>query len=416
MKAFKNILLYILAIAIGMIISYGIMKDRQDKDVINNNLSIIENYFSTEEEINKEDLKIKALKSVVENLGDPYSVVLDKDELDSFLEVVEGEFLGFGFALNKKVEGDEGVKVGRVYKNTTIYDQGLMARDEVIKINDKEVKDLDADSITNIFETSQHINITVYRPATKEIKEYSVNKEKMKMEAVDYKILDGDIAYIAIISFNSNILDEFENALYDMQDKGIKKLILDLRDNAGGDLQLASKLESFFVPYDIKDIFKYKNLRNARELKFQNTRKNIFSGETIILVNSHTASASEVFADSMRELDLAKLIGTKTYGKGSMQSVILDKNNDIGLKITTANYTRKDASRIDGIGISPDIVVEQDDLISDIAYINEPKERRSIRLKNIESLLARKYGEKKAKSIVENGDLQLKMAVEELSK
>ncbi len=418
MKNWKKILILFVAFGLGMIFQIGInqqleIKNKSEYETV---MEYILKYHSTDKVIEREKLEEVAIRAMVESLDDEHTVYLNKKEYDKFKDDSAGN-VSIGIKNNSKNMG-EGILIWTVFKNSPANKSGLVAGDIITKINGKDIINVEDEKIAPLMmgKEGSSIDLEIIRPATGETINFNITREKGSIEMIDYAMLNDEIGYISVLQVNKGLDKEFKKVLEDLIAKGMKKLILDLRGNPGGEVETALRIEGMFLDDEVKEIGKYINKRSGEEMNLLNIKNELFNGEMIVLVNEKSASASELMADTLCELKRAKIIGEKTFGKGSMQHVFELANGKKALKLTSANYQRADGTYIDGIGVSPDIEVKQDRILNSTGYISENKERREIRLANIESALVKKYGAKTAKEMIENGDLQLKRAIEELSR
>ncbi len=416
----KRIFVLSVVFIIGLTLGLGISQQLniKNKSTFDTVLENILNYASTDKDINKTDLESTAINAMLKILDDEYSIYLDADKYSKLKENLSGKYSGLGIRTMPKVKGEPFI-LDRVYKGTDAYKKGLVEGDFINKINGVDISEVGSfNEVRDLIHKNADIRVelSVFRPSTNESKEYIISGEKVEIKVVDGVMLSDDTGYISLLQVSSNIDKKFKTILKRLKSEGMKKLILDLRGNEGGEVNTAALIEGMFLDEKVKTICRYKNKRNGEEVGIINVEEQVFSGELIILVDNNTASACEMIAGSLSDLGRAKIIGEQTYGKGSMQTIIEDKNNNSALKLTISNYVSAAGSYIDGIGIKPDIVVEQSPFLSSLGYINEDPNRSKIRLNNMKVILSEKYGENKAIKMSQNGDLQLKRAIEELSK
>ena len=192
----------------------------------------------------------------------------------------------------------------------------------------------------------------------------------------------------------------------------MKGLILDLRLNPGGSLQEAQDISSLFVKDDLIVSLKYKN---GQEQKYMRTKNYLGNFPLVVLINKGSASASEIVTGVIKDYKRGTVIGETTFGKGIVQQVIPLRSND-AIKLTIAQYFTPKGNYIHGKGIEPDIKVPMEELIALKGYTNESEEAKSIRKKELEDILLKDKGKEEADKIIANGDVQLKRAIEEISK
>ncbi len=416
---FKKIITFVVIFSLGFLLCFIINEKKRtsNNDFFATNIDVMLNEFSTDKEIDEEKLKILALKELTKSLGDEYSYFMDREELNKYNEDLSGKYIGIGIRAPHKKEG-EGLVLDRVFKGSSAYNEGLLEYDVIEEIDGQNIENYNNEDATQMLIGAEgtSVKLKVFRPSTEERLDFIIPRKKVKIDLIDYTMLNDNVGYISLLQFSDGVEKDFEKCLKQLMNDGAKKLIIDIRNNGGGEVNPAAIIGGMFLEPEIKEICKFVNKRNKKEVKISNLSDRLFDGDVIILVNNGSASASEMMSDSLRKHGKVKIVGMQTFGKGAMQGTFLDKKNGTALNLTIANYVSGEGKYIDGVGISPDIKVEQDELLSEMGYMSEKEERKKNRLANIKSVLLKKYGLTKAEELLENGDLQLKRALEELSK
>lgn len=287
---------------------------------------------------------------------DVYTMYVPEEYANTIRESASGEYKGIGVTITTPEDGI-GAEVISVNPLGDAYVQGIKTGDIIIRVEETELtKSMSLEYIASIVkgEEGTKVNVTVWRPS--EQKEIQFSITRMLINSIDASghLIEGtDIGYIAISSFSADMLDEFVNTFNDLVlVDGMTKLIIDLRDNPGGDFYTAVYLADAFIKDGI-----ITTLADGTGYKEEYTADSYaISIPTVILVNGNSASASELFSGAMKHYGLATIVGTQTYGKGVAQS-IYDLDDGSQLRITSYQYLLPDGSNIDGIGVTPDIEV-----------------------------------------------------------
>lgn len=305
------------------------------------------------------DLLEGSIQAVTDTLDD-YSDYMTAEELKSFLMGVENVYVGIGVTIEKV---DEGIKVTEVNENGGAFESGIQVNDIIFEVNGQNIKDftLDESRVLIIGDEGTSVDLKVHRGENDIL--FSVVRKKIYVDTVTYSAEEGGVGYIYISEFASSTPMLVEKALEDLEGQGIKKFMIDVRDNPGGTLGSAIGVLELFVPKG-KTLTKiiYNNERRNIEIKSEADFKKAPNREIIILVNENSASAAELFSGAMQNLKLAKVLGVTSYGKGSMQEfmgLISPKDYDLGdIKLSVAEFTKPDGGKINGCGIKPDIKVK----------------------------------------------------------
>src|SRR3989344_5178066 len=295
-----------------------------------------------------------AAEGVVKSLGDPYSVFLEPKEAKKFGEDIAGEFGGIGAELGYK----NGIVIIAPLKNMPAERVGLRAGDRILEINGTSTLDITLeDAVTNIRgEKGTTVRLLISREGSPNTIEFKIVRETIKVPTLEWSKKTSDIAYLKIHNFLGSIENDFIKTENEMKTAGIKKIILDMRNNPGGLLGAAINISGEFVPKD-KLIVSQDFGSGKGSNDFRSQGGNLVGMPMVVLINEGSASASEIVAGALKDSAGAKLIGQKTFGKGSVQEV-LQLANGSSLKITVASWIRPSGKSIDKEGIEPDIAVE----------------------------------------------------------
>lgn len=359
---------------------------------------VLDRYYK---DMSRNELLEGALRGIFNQMDD-YTVFYDLEEADSFFSSMEGNYQGIGVEI---METSNGALVTRVFKNSPAESAGILPDDIIVEVDGKAVKGLTVQEIANLIRGMKgtFVEVGILRGASAETMYFKVERNVVDVSPVEWKVYD-NIMYIRLDSFSSNSSGYFEQALKEADKRGIKKLILDLRNNRGGEVGQAVNIARFLVRKGVITTldFKSEEYMDAVYRSYLEKPKYI----TAVLVNGNTASASEILASAIQDSGDGFLVGTKTYGKGVFQNLypilkpeaynrykklygesIVDayewmnkykvqvlQSDIIGwAKITTGHYLTRNGKMIDGIGLTPDFPVEDYELINgvDINSIDE---------------------------------------------
>ncbi|MBW4966894.1 S41 family peptidase [Pseudoalteromonas sp. CR1] len=291
---------------------------------------------------------------------DPYSKYLNQHELDALFDNTNGRYTGIGIEV-KKVNKD--IKIVNVVSNSPAKKAGILANDIIVSVNQKAVNTLSVEEVAVLIKENQFttINLTVKRNESPAPVSFNVARTQIQLESVTSKILESGIGYLAINSFSNHTLHEVALQIAAMQnnyDSPLLGLVIDLRDNPGGTLKSAIAVSDLFLQSGT--IVTTKGRYFDANQAFYAKRGDILKGTPIVvLINENSASAAEILAGALKDNHRAKVVGSQSFGKGSVQSLIPLGNGNTALKLTTAKYFTPSGKSIDGVGITPDVTINQ---------------------------------------------------------
>ena len=356
--------------------------------------------------VTKKSLMQGALKGMMESLDDPHSVYFTKEEMRSFQEDIKGKYVGVGMVIQKKV--GEPLTVVSPIEDGPAYKVGIKPKDKVIEIDGESTYNLTSEEASKRLKGKANttVKVKVYREVNKMTKVFELKRETIELKYVKSKMLDGGIGYLRLTQFGDNVYPDMKKALEDLQTKGMKGLILDLRSNPGGELGQSIKIASMFIE---KGKIVSTRQKKGEESVYSREGKYFGNFPMVVLINGGSASASEIVSGALKDHKRATLIGEKTFGKGSVQTLLPLPDGD-GIKITIAKYYTPNGISIDGTGIEPDTKIEDKDyyLISDgtITNIDESQQKE-----NKKEIIKEVKGEKAAKEVDTHKDIQLEAGV-----
>ncbi len=306
------------------------------------------------EEVDEKDLVYGAIKGMLNSL-DPHSSFMAPEHFKEMQIDTKGEFGGLGIQIGIK---DKILTIISPIDDTPAFNAGVKAGDKIIKIDGESTKDITIhEAVTKLRgPKGTSVTITIVREGLEKTLDIEIVRDIIKLKSVKHKIIDETIGYIKLTQFQEKTAEDLRNALEEIDKKNINSLILDLRNNPGGLLKGAVDVSSLFLPS--QKLVVYIKGRSGEKTEFKTKMGNRhFDYPMIVLVNQGSASASEIVAGAMQDWEKAIVLGTQTFGKGSVQTVI-PLSDGSALRLTTARYyTPKDRS-IQTTGITPDIIVK----------------------------------------------------------
>lgn len=311
------------------------------------------------EEIPPKDLIYGSLKGMLATL-DPHSQFLDPEEYKELKTETQGKFGGLGIEISIR---DGLLTVITPIEDTPAWNAGIKAGDRIVKIEEELTKDITLGEAVKLLrgKPGTEINITILRESEFKIQEYKIIREVIHIQDVkNTQILKDDIGYIRLAEFREDSAKEFRKALDTLKTQGANGLILDLRNNPGGLLNVAIKITEEFLPSGSPIVSTKGRRRSQNTETFSSNVSHVIDWPMVILINEGSASGSEILAGALKDNKRAIILGTKSFGKGSVQSVIPLPDGS-GLRLTTSKYYTPSGVTIHGTGIEPDITIEKID-------------------------------------------------------
>lgn len=304
-------------------------------------------------DINEEALVEGAIKGMTSALNDPYTVFMNPKEFQDFSTQTEGAYVGLGIQVGVK---NDRITVIAPFEDSPADKAGILPGDAIIRVNGKEVTGKDMELAVSMMKgkKGETVNLTLFRE-NKGIFDLSVKRDEIVMITVKGEMLDNKIGYIQLSMFDEHTGEEFNKKLNELKVKGMKGLVLDLRDNPGGLLTSCINVTSNFVPED-KVITSTKDKYN-NEKPYNSKGGTAIGLPLVVLINEGTASASEILSGTVRDYKLGTLVGTTTFGKGVVQTIV-DTKEGTALKVTISKYFTPSGENIHKVGIKPDVEVE----------------------------------------------------------
>tara|TARA_B100001287_G_scaffold51096_1_gene40114 strand:- start:4299 stop:5441 length:1143 start_codon:yes stop_codon:yes gene_type:complete len=309
------------------------------------------------EEIDQSEAMDAAINGVLQSL-DPYSAYMSPESFENMQTETSGEFGGLGIEVSMEAGV---VKVISPLDDSPAYEAGVKAGDYIVKINNIQVQGKTLNEAVEIMRgpVGSDIEITVRRKGVKKALVFNITRKIIKVRSVKSKIIDNNIGYIRLTAFNENSSNQIKKKINEFnKNENIEKFILDLRNNPGGLLSQAIKITDFFLSSG--EIVSTKSRQENENRKWFAQAGDILNGETlVVLINNGSASASEIVAGALKDHKRAILVGENSYGKGSVQSIIPLRNKG-AIRLTISKYYLPSGESISEVGVSPDIVVAED--------------------------------------------------------
>ena len=308
------------------------------------------------EDIDQSEVMDAAINGVLQSL-DPYSAYMSPSMYKEMATETSGEFGGLGIEVSMEAGV---VKVISPIDDSPASKAGIKAGDYIVKINNIQVQ---GKSLTEAVELMRgpigsEINITIRRVGVKKALNFKIKRAVIEVASVKSEIKNNNIGYIRLTSFNENSSDQVKNKINTFKKKNIEYYILDLRNNPGGLLSQAIKISDFFL--DKGEIVSTKSKKDSENRRWFAKKGDILDGKTfVVLINYGSASASEIVAGSIKDHKRAILIGERTYGKGSVQSIIPLKN-DGAIRLTVSKYYLPSGDSISDVGVMPDFEISEE--------------------------------------------------------
>lgn len=315
----------------------------------------VESSYVDKAKIDKKAMVYGAISGMVKAIGDPYTVFFDPKEAKKFKDDVTGSFEGIGAEI--------GIRKGSLIiisplKDTPAEKAGLRAGDKILKINETIATDLTVEEAVDLIRGPKNTEVvlTITRDGFESAKEIKIMRGTIKIPIVKFEMKDDHVAYVALYHFTANSSLELRKALKDALDAGAQKLVLDLRNNPGGYLDSAVDIASVFLPEG--SVVVSEKFGDGSTDEYKSYGPGVLKDlPTVVLVNEGSASASEILAGALRDVNHVKLIGQKTFGKGSVQE-LKDTEEGASLKVTIAKWFTPGGYSISDGGLKPDVEVE----------------------------------------------------------
>jgi carboxyl-terminal processing protease len=321
-------------------------------------VDVLENYIENNYlgEYDTDNLVDGAIKGMFESLDDPYSVYMNKEEFKQFTEVSTGKFVGIGIVVTQN--DDNMIEIVTPMEGTPGESAGLKTGDKILKVDDKEFtgKQLDI-AVSHIKgEKGTKVKLTILRERPEkepETFEVEIIRDEITTESVKSQLIKDDIGYVRLSTFDESAYNEFKRQIAELDSQGMERLIIDLRGNGGGSLNICAQITDELIG---KETIVYTEDKKG-EREYLKSDSNKIGKPLVILVDEGSASASEILTAAVQDTGEGTIVGMKTYGKGVVQ-IVNDLPDGSGFKLTISEYFSPSGRSINKKGIEPDIKVE----------------------------------------------------------
>ena len=324
-------------------------------------------YYLWKNDINEEDLKNSAIQGYVAGLGDEYTEYIPSDKMKDYTENIMRNFVGVGIYMVADEKSDR-VLVYYPIPETPAYKAGIKPGDLIISVDGTEYTAKDFENISSFIKGKEGTKVNLVIERDGERMSFDLIREKITTNPITIKLFDNNIGYIKVPSFDEDTSNGFKEKVKELENQGAKKIIIDLRNNGGGIVDEAVNIADFLLEKG-KTIISTVDNKDKKTVTYSKNDPTI-TIPVVVLVNENSASASEILACSLQDNERAKLVGTKTYGKGVIQTV-LSLADGSGLKITTEQYYTPKEVSIHKKGIEPNEEVKLPESVKNIYAVNE---------------------------------------------
>lgn len=307
-------------------------------------------------EIDKEKMIESAVKGYVEGLQDAYTEYLTKEEYDELIVSVKGDYVGIGIYMT--MDSNNNIVVLMPIEGSPAEKEGLETGDIILSINGESCSEMDLNIASTKIKGEENTTVDLEIQRGTDILNKTIERKTVEIADSRAEVLENNIGYIELTVFDEGCAENIERYLRDFQNKGIKSVILDLRNNTGGIVSEAIELSELFVGKGNVIMRSYD--KKNQETVITSSKEKMGDFELVILVNEYSASATEIVSAALQDNKAATIVGTTTFGKGVMQEILPIFNKTAALKITIEEFKTPNGNKINKVGITPDVEVELD--------------------------------------------------------
>ncbi len=332
---------------------------------------LIDKYYM--EKVDKNTMAEGIYKGLLQSLDDPYSVYYTKEEYTALMESSSGVYYGIGATVSSDVKTGV-LSIVKPFVGGPAYEAGLLPGDVLYKVNEEEVTGKDITEVVGKIkgEEGTTVNVTIVREGEADPIEFTITRRKVEVPTIEYEMLANKIGYIAISEFDEVTAEQFRQALADLEKQGQKGLVIDIRNNPGGLLDTVVDMLDRMLP---NGLIVYTEDKYGNRDEYKSDSKEEFNKPLAVLINGNSASASEIFAGAIQDYEKGTIVGTTSFGKGIVQS-ILPLTDGTAIKVTVSKYYTPKGRNIHKIGISPDVTVELDDALRQKVVIEKKEDNQ----------------------------------------
>lgn len=320
---------------------------------------IVDKYYIGPKDVSAQDLKDGIYNGFMNALGDPYTVYYNEKEYADLQESMSGTYSGIGVMIQQDVQ-TMSLTIVRVFAGSPAEEAGMLKDDIITRVNGEDIAGQDIYEVVAKIKGKEGttVDITVYRPSIEDYVDLTVERRVINTPMLEYEMLENDIGYILIYEFEDSTDEQFSAAVDDLTAKGMKGLVIDLRDNPGGLVDACANVLDRILPS--RQLLVYTIDKNEKKDEVYSKNNDTIDIPIVTLVNGNSASASEIMAGALQDYGKTELVGTTTFGKGIVQ-YILSLEGGAGMKVTSAAYYTPSGRCIHGKGLKPDITVEMNE-------------------------------------------------------
>ena len=312
--------------------------------------SYIRGYYI--DEIDDEQLEDYLYYGLVAGLGDPYAAYYNEEETQSMLDSSSGNYCGIGAVFSQNLVTGI-ITVSRVYEGCPSYEAGILPEDILYMVEGEDVTGQDLTNVVTKIKGEEGTEVTISMLRGEEVLDFTMKRQMIEVPTIEHEMLDNQVGYILITEFDGVTSEQFSIALKDLQANGMKSLVIDLRNNGGGSLDAVCEIADELLP---EGLIVYTEYSDGERVD-RNSDAEWVDVPMAVLINGASASASEILSGALQDHGVATIVGTQSYGKGIVQSV-LDLQDGTALKLTSAKYYTPKGNNIHGVGITPDVEID----------------------------------------------------------
>lgn len=334
--------------------------------------AIMDEYFLYE--VDEESLVDGMFAGMLKGLEDPYSVYYTKDEYNSLIESTTGVYYGIGVTVSQDAKTGI-ITVVRPFEGSPGYEAGMLPGDILFSVNGVEVTGMDLTNAVNLIKGAEGttVTISIVREGETDYIELVVERRQIEIPTIEYEMLENQIGYIQILQFDEITYTQYMEALAELSTAGMKGLVIDLRDNPGGRLDVVEAMLDAILPDGLLVYTEDKNGTRADE--YYSDPNSVLDVPLTVLVNGNSASASEIFAGDIQDFNAGTIVGTTTFGKGIVQR-IYTLGDGTAIKITVSKYFTHAGRNIHDVGIQPDVEIDLLDELKTMVTIEKSEDNQ----------------------------------------
>ena len=304
------------------------------------------------DEIDDDQMEDYLYYGLVAGLGDPYAAYYNEEETQSMLDSSSGNYCGIGAVFSQNLMTGV-ITVTRVYEGCPSYEAGILPEDILYMVEGEEITGQDLTNVVTKIKGEEGTEVTITMLRGEKTIDFTMKRQMIEVPTIEHEMLADHVGYILITEFDGVTDEQFGEALDELETQGMKSLVIDLRNNGGGSVESVCNIADVLLPEGAIVYTEYK----GEEREARNSDKECIEIPMAVIINGASASASEILSGALQDYGVAKIVGTQSYGKGIVQSV-LDLQDGTALKLTTAKYYTPNGNDIHGVGITPDVEID----------------------------------------------------------